>query len=100
MAVIVAGMLCSGDHVRMCATQARPTDWRSSGPAHTRVKTVTNPTISPHGYTNSCAVGATKSFADPTRSLAMTGQPQHMASFTTTPKGSYSEGRTITSTDL
>ena len=41
--------------------------------------------------------GATRSRAAPTWSLAATGQPQHIASFTTTANGSYSEGRTIRS---
>jgi hypothetical protein len=38
-----------------------------------------------------------RSVAAPARSLAATGHPQHEASFTTTPNGSYSEGTTIKS---
>ena len=42
-------------------------------------------------------MGTIKSRPAPTLLLAITGQPQSMASFTTTPNASYCEGSTITS---
>src|SRR6267378_2398261 len=55
---------------------------------------------SPQRKTKSGLTGAMRSVVAPTRSLAATGHPQHEASFTTTAKGSYSEGRTIKSDAL
>src|SRR6267142_5215209 len=55
---------------------------------------------SPQGKMKSGFTGAMRSVVAPTRSLAATGHPQHEASFTTTAKGSYSEGRTIKSAAL
>src|SRR5271166_3723007 len=52
---------------------------------------------SPQGYINEGSTGVIRSRPAPTLSLAITGQPHSMASFTTTPNASYCEGRTIKS---
>src|SRR5260370_15708137 len=49
---------------------------------------------SPQRKTKSAQTGATRSLEAPARSLAITGRAQHMASLTTNPKGSNSEGNT------
>src|SRR5262249_16643653 len=97
IASIIPAMFSLGDHVPMRSFAAAARDVRrersESAPRRIRARAST----SPHGYTKSGATGATKSRAAPTLSLAMTGQPQHMASFTTTANASYSELSTIRS---
>src|SRR5277367_653036 len=50
--------------------------------------------ISPQAKTRPVSPSRIKSYLAPTRSLTTAGQPHSIASFTTTPKGSYSEGST------
>ncbi len=51
-------------------------------------------TISPQGNTKPVLPSSIKSNRAPTRSLTITGQRHNMASLTTNPNGSYSEGNT------
>src|SRR6267378_6675211 len=94
MASVVAAMFRSGDQVWTWVNPTRPMDCRRGRSLAASLNIVARAAISPQGNTNRGSMGATRSLAAPHRSLAATAQPQHIASFTTKPKGSNSEGNT------
>src|ERR1017187_416873 len=81
------------DQVSIRRSDASPIRWRSSLFPVAERSTCTSASTSPHGNTKPFS-GRTKSGPAPTRSLTATAQPHSIASFTTTPNGSYSDGKT------
>ena len=100
MASRVAAIFRSGDQVWICSRAMPATDCRRARSVIASLKICARASTSPQGKMNCGATGATRSRVAPTRSLTTTGHLQHMASLTTTAKGSYSEGRTMRSAEV
>src|SRR3981189_3088643 len=97
IASTVPEMFSQIDQVSIRCRAARPRSASKMGSARATFNNSARALTFPHGYMNEGFIGAIRSCAAPTRSLAITGHPQHDASFTTTQNASYSDGRTMRS---
>src|SRR5580692_6048637 len=84
----------SGDHVSILRRAASPIRLLTELFGRYARKISARALISPQGNTNPFSPSRTRSDLAPTYSLTATGHPHNMASFTTNPNASYSEGKT------
>src|SRR5579885_2499597 len=95
-ACIIPSMFSRGDQVSTCAFAHR-LKCCLCGKASIFSSDRAKASTSTQGKISPVSPGLTRSRPAPTRSLTIAGHPQQKASFTTSPKGSYSDGSTNTS---